>query len=411
MNQIENRFDVAIVGGSIAGCASAILFAKMGYSVVILEQKSVKQQQPSYYKQLCTHFIQPSAVHVLDELDLAYLRDSGSSTQTQAKFIVDDSVIDHPHAYGTDRKYALNLERRVLDPALRDATLRHGVTIMDAAQVENAQRQEGVWKLSLQDDPATVSARMLIAADGRQSRLAKRVENPTELKPNDRAAVFAYFSGIDRPALDRSLFFLRDDEMGFLYPLIEQRTLLSVYITKERAKAWRNSEDIGAELLDYFSAFPGVPDLGGAKLESQVLGYLDYPNQVRQPAHRSIAFVGDAAMSLDPMSGVGCGFALLSASLLAKAFSRRDLSEQQIEEGLVQYASDYRQLILPHMTGICADSLIGKDRGARARAYRSISGNEVLSRAYLSLTGRLISPSEFQRAFLRASLTHKFEPT
>jgi flavin-dependent dehydrogenase len=292
----------------------------------------------------------------------------------------------------------------VLDPALRSAARAHGVKIIDSCVVAGIERTNEGWLLTSDDDKSQISARLLVAADGRQSRIAKQLENPTELKPNDRAAVFGYFFGIAQPSQQRSVFILHEGEMAFIYPLPHGKTLLSVYIKKDRARQWHNAESIELELLRYIGSLPGAPEIGNASIQSPVSGYMDYPNQIREPVHRSVAFIGDAALSLDPMSGVGCGFALTGAQLLADAFKNCELSDSKIEEALRNFDLGYRKTITPHASGICADSLTGKDTDAQKRAYQAISTNIELSKAYLALTGRLLLPVDFQRAFLRSSL-------
>ena len=66
MARIENTYDVALVGASIAGCTAATLLAREGASVALIERHS----DPNSYKVLCTHFIQPSAVPTMERLGL-----------------------------------------------------------------------------------------------------------------------------------------------------------------------------------------------------------------------------------------------------------------------------------------------------------------------------------------------------
>lgn len=131
----------------------------------------------------------------------------------------------------------------------------------------------------------------------------------------------------------------------------------------------------------------------------------DYPSLIRQPVLGSIPFVGDAALSLDPMSGVGCGFALLSADLLARAFADRSLAKADLADGLAEYRKQFEDVILPHAEGICGDSLVDKDEASRRRMFQTISGNQELSQKYLALTGRMLLPGEFQRALMRGMMT------
>ena len=90
-----------------------------------------------------------------------------------------------------------------------------------------------------------------------------------------------------------------------------------------RSNFWNEWQSSGTPLerkiTAYFEQFPGVPDVSRARLVSPVLGYSDYPNLTRKANFTGAAFVGDAALSLDPLSGVGCGFAAVSARMLANA--------------------------------------------------------------------------------------------
>src|SRR3984893_2847679 len=61
------EYDVAIVGASIAGCTAAILFARNGARVALIE----RDPDPAAYKKICTHLIQPSATPTVERLGLA----------------------------------------------------------------------------------------------------------------------------------------------------------------------------------------------------------------------------------------------------------------------------------------------------------------------------------------------------
>src|SRR5438477_10935282 len=60
----QSNYDVVIAGASVAGCTAATLFARHGLKVALLE----KNADPSHYKKLCTHFLQPAALPTLRKL-------------------------------------------------------------------------------------------------------------------------------------------------------------------------------------------------------------------------------------------------------------------------------------------------------------------------------------------------------
>lgn len=402
----ESQLDVAVVGGSIAGCATAIRFSQMGYQVGIFDKKAMNDQS---YKRLCTHFIQPHAVPLLAELGLAHLYEPAWSVSTKAIFVTPGGVVEGPGGYvpGPPDSYALNLERRVLDPALRAAAQKQGVHYIDSTAVESIEEDESGWILDTRGETGShrFRARLVVAADGRRSRLAKELGNPTESHPNERAALFGYFSGIKTREDNRSVFIMNDRDLACVYPLVEGRTQLVLFAEKSRVEGWHGADGRLQQFLNYFNDLPDAPSVSDAAPEMGLLGYSDYPSQIRQPVVGSIPFVGDAALSVDAMSGVGCGFALVSADLLARAFADRSLDKADLGDGLAEYRQRFEDVILPHVESICGDSLVDKNEVSRKRMFEAISGNQELSQKYLALSGRMLMPSEFQRDLVRALMT------
>lgn len=402
----EMVYDAVIVGGGIAGSTAALLLRQRGYSVALLESRPL-----SHYKALCTHFIQPSAVPILRRIGLERLLEPEASTRTKAIFVTSEGVIDTPDGYTDDvaTAYAYNLERRVLDPALRERAREDGVDLLDKA-VATACRVEGsgLWQVEVDGarHPGVLRARAVIAADGRRSRMAQWLNNPTVQHDNQRAAVFAHFEGIAVPRDNRSLFILSESEMGFVYPLTAGRTLLSAYVEKERAAQWRRSADPAAALIDFFARIAPELELANADLVAPVLGYADYPSQFRRPVSSSVPFIGDAALSLDPMSGVGCGFAMEAAALLDESLgpALQARTDSDISSALEAYALRFDARFAAHARGIVADSLIAKQPAAQAALYRSLIADPALQRDYLALTGRLITPQTFQRAYFSSHI-------
>lgn len=94
--QSETVYDAVIVGGGVAGGTAALLLRQRGCSVALLEKRPL-----DYYKALCTHFIQPSAVPILRRVGLDHVLEPEASTRTKASFVTSEGVIGTPAATPT----------------------------------------------------------------------------------------------------------------------------------------------------------------------------------------------------------------------------------------------------------------------------------------------------------------------
>ncbi len=402
----NSQYDVIIAGGSVAGCTLALCYARHNLRVAILEQKPL----PTDYKTLCTHFVQPIALPVLRELGLDRALEDVGAVRTKAAFWTAAGWIDPPEDYGNDAStaHAYNIERRLMDPFMRSrvAASDH-IDLLMGHRVTGMQFGNGGWLVEATTGPEhwKGTARLVVAADGRHSPTAHLLENESQSQENQRSALFGYFEQIPAPAHNRSLFILSEPERGFLYPLCDGRTLLALYVPKSGSEEWnRQRNTFEPDVKAYFGQFPGVPDLSQANLVSPVFGYLDYPNLVRKTVLQGVAFVGDAALSLDPLSGVGCGFAIVSAHLLAQATTSALRERSELESGLLAYEEAFNKIILPHAAGIRADSLVAKSEETSLQTYRCIASSPALQKQFVDLTGRVISPVSFQKAFASAMI-------
>ena len=401
---LKDRYDVVVVGGSVGGCVLGLCYARHNLRVAVLEQKAAHTD----YKRLCTHFIQPMALPVLRELGLDGPLEEAGAVRTKAAFWTPTGWIDPPEDYGMDPStaHAYNIERRILDPLLRERLRACGnVDLRMANRVIEVSSEDGEWRVETltHQGREIFHAKLVVAADGRNSQMARFAGNDADPRENQRGVLFGYFDRIDAPLNNRSLFILSDPERGFFYPLCNGRTLLTIYVPKTGREEWQHKRDsFESDLKTYFQRYPGVPDVSRARLVSPVYGYRDYPNLLRKPVMNGVPFVGDAALSLDPLSGVGCAFAIVAAAMLAEATTPPLLEGARLDDALAAYASRFNKVIFPHARGIMADSLIAKSPEMSLQTYRCITSDAALQREFVDLTGRLISPMRFQTAYASA---------
>jgi menaquinone-9 beta-reductase len=115
-----------------------------------------------------------------------------------------------------------------------------------------------------------------------------------------------------------------------------------------RAKAAEWKTDPEAAMMRLFEGLPRAPSLSQAQRVTPFMGMIEYPNLQRSVSKPGLALIGDAALSSDPLWGVGCGWALQSAEWLAEAVGRAWTSPSDIDRGLSAYAKRHRSELAGH---------------------------------------------------------------
>jgi len=347
---VAGGYDVAIVGGSLAGCTAATLYARGGARVALIE----KSPSMDHYKVMCTHFIQPTALPVIERLGLREpLEERGAVFGTLDIWTRDGWIrFPLPHELPPDEMPSVSVRRQTLDPMLRRvAAETPGVDYLPGLRVERLLGSEGrvtgVVATARDGSESQIRARLVVAADGRDSTMAAHARVPARVRPHNRIGYLAYFTGVEprRPGVAQT--WLMDPEVAYTFPNEDGVTVLAGWFLRSRLPDFkRNPEEA---LRRYFAALPSEgPDMEAAKMISKPLGKLDLPNRYRPPAARGMAFVGDAALATDPVWGVGCGWALQSGEWLADATVDAVTSGHGLDAGLESYSRRHRRTLGPH---------------------------------------------------------------
>lgn len=344
----DETFDVAVVGGSVAGSSAAALYGRRGVSVALIE----RDPDPAAFKTVCTTYIQASAVPVLERLGvMPELEAAGAVPNDFAMWTQWGWIRPRFDPGYRGIRNGCNVRRETLDPILRAQAARtDGVELMLGATatdiVQEGGRTSGVVVRDRDGSERTVRARIVVGADGRDSRVAKLARVAGRRKPNGRFAYYAHYRDIElaNGASQQAWMLLPD--MAYTFRMDKEITILAVMPAAEKLPAWR--PDPEKALRETFAALPEGPSLANATRVSKVIGKLDMSGVSRPPSRPGLAFVGDAAMASDPLWGVGCGFALQSAEWLVDATAEAARRGEGVDEALRRYARKHRRALTGH---------------------------------------------------------------
>ncbi|MDX6610557.1 MAG: hypothetical protein QOF85_2482 [Solirubrobacterales bacterium] len=345
-NGNRSDYDAVIVGASLAGCTTAIALGRSGASVAVVE----KQPDPAAFKRMCSHFIQASAVPALERLDLLGPIMEAGGVRSRMRAWTPWGWIEAPPAKARE---AVNLRRERLDPLLREtAAATPGVELMLGRSAERLVREGGtaggVVVRDRDGEETMLGAQLVVGADGRDSRVAELAAVKTKTSPHGRFAYGAYFDGPPAVADGASSIWMLDPNWAAAFPTDSGLVFYAAMPTKDRLPEFRRDPE--AALVSFVGDVPEAPPIRASRRVSPVLGKIEMPNKVRVPVAPGLALVGDAAMAVDPLFGVGCGWAFQSAEWLAASVAPALRGDEALQAGLARYRRRHRRGLRGHAT-------------------------------------------------------------
>lgn len=406
MSAADRSHDVVVVGSGIAGCTAAILFARHGLSVALLE----RSPDPGTWKRACTHYVKSGANPTIEKLGLTGAIERAGGIRTLTDMRTRYGWIRAPDEQAERHGRDFNVRRETLDPLLRSAAAREpGVELflgLTATALGADQAQvTGVLADSADGETHTFRSRLVVAADGRSSRIAELAGLPAKVEANARFSYFAYFRDLPPAAAPRAQVWLCHPEphIAYLFPTDGGLTVLAAFPLETRLPDFRSG--LEEAFSAFFGSLPEGPDLAAGERVSPVLGQLEMPNVSRAAAAPGLALVGDAAMASDPAVGVGCGWAFSSADWLVQEVGDALASGGDLDAALKRYRRRHHAELAGHHQQIARASRGRRPTTTEAILYRAATRDPVTAARFNAYASRNVSPREITRprTLLRAA--------
>ncbi len=312
-------YDAVVVGARVAGASTALLLARAGAKVLLLERTPYGSDTLSTHGLMRAGVLQLSRWGLLDQVVAG-----GTPPVTRTLFHYPGSGpvrISIRASQGVPALYAPR--RRVLDRILVDAAVeagaevRHGVIVTDVLADPNG-RVAGVRGLGAANRTFTAYARTTIGADGIRSTVANAVDAPVQRRSTAGGAVlYGYFD--DLPAEGYEWAYGAATAAG-LIPTNDGQTCVFVGTSPERLRLARRTGADAAFAELFGTAAPRLWDrLQSATRAGRLHGWSGQHGHIRRSHGPGWALVGDAGYFRDPITTHGMTDALRDAELLADA--------------------------------------------------------------------------------------------
>jgi flavin-dependent dehydrogenase len=387
---MTKAFDAIVVGARCAGSPTAMLLARKGVRVLLVDCASFPSDTVS------THLIHPLGVEALSRWGLlGRLVATGCPPIHTYRF--DFGPITISGSPGTETSPVAYCPRRtVLDKLLVDAAAEAGAEVREGFTVEEILiengRVAGIRGRSNDGGAKVERARVVVGADGMRSSVAAAVRpEHYDEKPPLLAAYYTYWSGL--PTDGRFENYIRDRRGFAAMPTHEDLTVvIAGWPYSEFAE---NKTDVEGNYLKTIELAPAFADrLRGARREARFAG-MAVPNYFRQPFGPGWALVGDAGYNKDFITAQGIMDAFHDAELCAAALDNA-LSEGRpfVEAmGEYQWARDAR--VKPMYDFTCQLATLEPPPPEMQQLIAAIHGKEKAMDAFARMNAGTLSPAEF----------------
>ncbi|MGW0663551.1 NAD(P)/FAD-dependent oxidoreductase [Streptodolium elevatio] len=328
-------YDVIVVGARCAGSPTAMLLARRGHRVLVLDRASFPSDTVS------THYIHQSGLTRLRDWGLlGELAATNAPAIRRANFAYRDIELSGfaDPVDGIDTGYAPR--RAVLDEILVNAARRAGAEVVEGFGVSDLVFSEGrvvgVRGRERGGPEREFRAHIVIGADGCRSIVAKRTRaEPYKVVPATGVNYYAYHSGLDW-ALEHRVGFNEIWCGG--WPTNDGLTVLAVICGKSRFKEFR--QDVEANFQATFDEIH--PELGAqlrdqGKREGDFVAMPHADNYYRHPWGPGWALVGDAGYHKDPYPGFGITDAFMHSEILVERLHQALSGERPMDSALAEY--------------------------------------------------------------------------
>ena len=391
-------YDAIVVGARCAGSPTAMLLARKGYRVLLMDRCVFPSDT------LSTHIVWQPGVACLARWGLLdAVVASGAPAIRTVRFDVGDTAFTGvpPPIGGAEESYAPR--RTVLDAILVRAAVAAGAELREDVAVQDLEtdggRVTGIRGTTRGGSAIAEQARIVVGADGLHSLVVRRVQAlQYDARPALACWYYSYWSDVPVQGTE---YYPRDGSACGTVPTNDGLVCVPV--------AWRRSEferfraDVEGNYLATLALAPELAErVRSGRREERFYGTGDVPNFFRKPYGPGWALVGDAGYHKDPITGQGISDAFRDAELLAEALDAGFSGRQPLDAALEDYQQRRDAAVRPMYDFTCQLAALNPPPPEIRRLFVAAARHQLAADRFVgTIAGTVWIPEFFSEASQR----------
>jgi flavin-dependent dehydrogenase len=390
---MSSGYDVIVIGARCGGSPTAMLLARKGYRVLLVDKATFPSDTIS------THLIHPPGVAALKRWGLLeQLEATGCPPITKYSFDFGPITIAGSPRPVDGVTVAFCPRRIVLDDMLAKAAVAAGAELREAFTVEEVLIDDGVVTgirgHAKGGDTVTERARVVIGADGKHSLVAKAVqaEHYNEV-PQLQTGYYAYWSGLPTDGFET---FIRGEHGRGFAAIPTHDDLTCVVGGWPYVQFDANRKDYEGNYLKMLNLVPEFAErLRSATRETRLAAVGDLRGFFRKPYGPGWALVGDAGYHKDPITAFGITDAFRDAEAASNALDDAFAERQSYDDAMAAWQQARDDASLPVYGFTCDFAKIEPPPAEMQQLLGAVAGNPGAMDDFVSVMAGTLGAPEF----------------
>ncbi len=341
--KINYDCEVLIVGGGPAGSALAFHLASRGTKVIVVEAAKFPRDK------VCGDGVSPIALAELAKMGITGTAKfaKANSIDKVGLFIKEEKVFIDLHKPDYLPFHARIIPRMELDNWIYEAAKKAGAVYVESTKVLSYSTTANVATAQLKNGKQSYSlkAKIIVGADGSNSAIARQMNNGKPREEFQLLGLRAYYEGVNGPTDRVDIYFTDASFPGIFWMFPKGKKGANIGIAMVSQTLPQKPEHVKKLLLDHIQNNPDIlARIGNGTPQGKIDGWpITFFDPKRSITDNRVLLTGEAAGLINPLSGDGIQYALLSARWAADCLSKSLEADDFSNEALLLYREKIKE--------------------------------------------------------------------